>query len=222
MWWPLRLCALRAVRVAALLDTDGGPRLPPQVLGGRLQGGLALPGSGQRQRQASLRWGGRGLHGAGPRLRPGGPRPFQAAPRSAVRKPTRLGPRGCAWPQWGHGAPGTDPGALRADRPRAGRHGFLSAPGTRLRAQLRSPRSAPRSAPAPTPPPRPAPPCPPARRGCQRRPSPPPSRPVGGSHPRRGALSTHAEPRSRRGGGAGTRLSPERLAKQWRSRATKS
>lgn len=34
MWRPFGLRALRAVRVAALLDTDGGPRLPPQVLGG--------------------------------------------------------------------------------------------------------------------------------------------------------------------------------------------
>lgn len=50
VWRPLGLGALRAVRVAALLDTDGGPRLPPQVLGGRLQGGLAIPGPWQRQR----------------------------------------------------------------------------------------------------------------------------------------------------------------------------
>lgn len=125
VWRPLGICALRAVRIAALLDTDRGPRLPPQVLGGRLQGGLALPGPGQRQRQASLRGGGRGLHGPGPHLYLRGPRPLQAAPLSAVRQPTRPGPRGCAWPRWGHGAPGTDPGALRADRPRPGRLGFL-------------------------------------------------------------------------------------------------
>lgn len=86
-----------------------------------------------------------------------GPRPLQAAPHSAARQPTRPEPRRCARPQWGHGAPGTDPGALRADRPRAGRRGFLCAAGARLRARLRSLRSAP----APTPPPRPTPPCPP-------------------------------------------------------------
>lgn len=77
MWRPFGLRALRAVRVAALLDTDGGPRLPPQVLGGRLQGGLALPGPRQRQRQAPLRGDGRGLHGPGPHLHPRGPWPLQ-------------------------------------------------------------------------------------------------------------------------------------------------
>lgn len=51
-----------------------------------------------------------------------------AEPCSAARELMRPGSRRCAWPRWGHGVPGRDPGALRADRPRAGRGGFLSAP----------------------------------------------------------------------------------------------
>lgn len=39
VWRPFGLRALRAVRVAALLDTDGGPRLPP---GGVLGGGFRV------------------------------------------------------------------------------------------------------------------------------------------------------------------------------------
>lgn len=44
------------VRVAAMLDFDGGPGLPPKVLG-RLEGGLTLPRHRQREGQALLRAG---------------------------------------------------------------------------------------------------------------------------------------------------------------------
>lgn len=120
-----------------------------------------------------------------------------AEPCSAARQLMRPGSRRCAWPRWGHGVPGRDPGALRADRPRAGRGGSLSAPGLSVRCSaalsaFSVPLGASPGSPAPS---RLSPP--PARRGCQHRPPPPPSGPVGGSHPRRGPFPPTQSPAPR-------------------------
>lgn len=219
VWRPLGLRALRAVGVAALLDTDRGPRLPPQVLGGRLEGGLALPRPGQRQRQAPLRGGGRGLHGAtcAPTCAPG--RPGLSKLHSAQLRASRrarspagapglsgaMAPRGQTRGLCGQIAPG--PGAVASCRLLV----LGSQPGCALRVR-RQPRL-----------PRPVPPLP-APRPLQLS-APPPSSSVpasGGQPPEEGALPAHAEPRSRRGGGAGTQLSPERPASQRRARARRS
>lgn len=93
-----------------------------------------------------------------------------AEPCSAARQLFARGPAGAPGLGGGHGVPGRDPGALRADRPRAGRGGFLWAPWLSARCWQRSRRSASRSEPArklPAPS-RLSPP--PARRGCQHRP----------------------------------------------------
>lgn len=168
----------RAVRVAALLDTDGGPRLPPRVLGAA-SGWPGPPGAQSERRLLSEGTAGGSMAPAPPATLGAPGLSKTAEPCSAARELMRPGSRRCAWPPVGPWRPGERPGGAASRSPPGRARRFLWA-GSPLDARQRSRRSASRSG-------QPRLPAPSRLAPARRLSAPPPPRsgPVGGSHPRR-------------------------------------